>query len=262
MRVRLCGEGGLYRREFALSARSPGCGELRGQRGDGFEMLGSGPPIKGEANAFGVKKQALVTGFVTEIAIFGEIAVGGIADDGEVAFLALHAQLVAAAGVGLEFQQAEDGGAGEGLEVANFAGGGVAGAGGLGAQSAVSALDFEVVLPEFPAGAGHAKDECSVVLFDFAMGEAFADEAGEGGVGGDEDDTGGGGIEAVDEVDLSAAGQFKAFLLGVVGGVEQGAVGFRGRIRIGVGEQARGFLQGDEAGGVVTEHHDAGAERK
>ena len=53
----------------------------------------------------GVEKEAGWGGFLGEGAVFGEVAIGGVTDDGEAAFLALDTELVGAAGVGGEFEE-------------------------------------------------------------------------------------------------------------------------------------------------------------
>lgn len=40
-----------------------------------------------------------------EGAVFSEVAIGGVTDDGEAAFLALDTELVGASGVGREFEK-------------------------------------------------------------------------------------------------------------------------------------------------------------
>ena len=51
-----------------------------------------------------MKKQSLAALLFREAAIAGEIAIGRVADYWEMPLVALHAQLMAAAGSGLEFQ--------------------------------------------------------------------------------------------------------------------------------------------------------------
>jgi hypothetical protein len=167
----------------------------------------------------GVEEEAGLGGFVGEGAVFGEVAIGGVTDDGEAAFLALDAQLMSATGVGGEFEQGQDGDAGDDLELAHVAGGGFAFGTGLGAELAAVAFDLEVVFPEFLSAARDAEDEGEVGFFDIASEEAATEVDGEGGVGGEEDDAGGGGVEAVDEVNVLAVREGVALAGVVVGGV-------------------------------------------
>jgi hypothetical protein len=172
-----------------------------------------------DGNGGGVEEEAGLGGFLGEGAVFGEVAIGGVTDDGEAAFLALDAQLVGAAGVGGEFEEGQDGDAGDDLELAHVTGGGFAFGTGLGAELAAVAFDLEVVFPEFLSAARDAEDEGEVGFFDIASEETATKFDGEGGVGGEEDDTGGGGVEAVDEVNVLAVREGVAFAGVVVGGI-------------------------------------------
>ena len=154
-----------------------------------------------------------------EGAVFGEVAIGGVTDDGESAFLALDAELVGTSGVGGEFEEGQDGDAGDDLELAHVAGSGFAFGGGLGAELAAVSFDLEVVFPEFLSAAGDAEDEGEVGFFDIASEETAAKFDGEGGVGGEEDDAGGGGVEAVDEVNVLAVREGVALAGVIVGGI-------------------------------------------
>ena len=166
-----------------------------------------------------MEEEAGLGGFLGEGPVFGEVAIGGVTDDGEAAFLALDTELVGASGVGGEFEKGQDGDAGDDLELAHVAGGGFAFRTGLGAELAAFAFDLEVVFPEFLSAAGDAEDEGEVGFFDIASEETATKFDGEGGVGGEEDDTGGGGVEAVDEVNVLAVREGVAFAGGVVGGI-------------------------------------------
>jgi hypothetical protein len=145
-----------------------------------------------DGNGGGVEEEAGLGGFLGEGPVFGEVAIGGVTDDGEATFLALDAQLVGAAGVGGEFEEGQDGDAGDDLELAHVTGGGFAFGTGLGAELAAIAFDLEVVFPEFLSAARDAEDEGEVGFFDIASEETATKFDGEGGVGGEEDDAGGG----------------------------------------------------------------------
>lgn len=175
--------------------------ELGGQGRLGSEALLAFGPGEGEGHAVGVEEETLVAGLLGEEAVLGEVAIGGVANDGEAAFLTLDAELMAAAGVRLELNQGEHGLAGEDALLGHVADGGVAlGCGGGGAEAALLVADVELIPPLLMAAAGHAEDEGGVFFLHLAPGKALADEGGEGGVKRDEKDAGGGGVEPVDEV--------------------------------------------------------------
>lgn len=150
--------------------------------GFGAEAVALFGPLEAEGHAVGVEEKAFVTGFLGEKAVFGEVAVGGVADDREVAFLALDPQLVAASGVGEEGKEGEHGLAGDDALLNHVAVGGVAFYCGGGAQAALLVADLQLVAPLLVAPPWHAEDEGGVFFFHLAVGKAFADEIGERGV--------------------------------------------------------------------------------
>lgn len=131
-----------------------------------------------------MEEEAGGVGFLGEGAVFGEVAIGGVADDGEASFLALDAELVSASGVWAEFEKGQDGDAGDDLELAHVTGGGFAFGGSQCAKLAAFSFDLEVVFPEFLPSARDAKHKSEVSLFDIAREETATKFDGEGGVGG------------------------------------------------------------------------------
>ena len=132
-----------------------------------------------------VQEESVFAACLDEGAVLGEVAVGGVTDDGEAALATLHAELVGAAGVRRQFDEAEQRSAVKGLEKTHVGAGSVAVAGIVADPEAMGAtLDLKVILPGFLAVAKVAEDEGEVGFLDGALVEAFSDESGEVGVGG------------------------------------------------------------------------------
>lgn len=115
-----------------------------------------------------MKEEASLASFPGKTAILGEVTVGGIADDREATFLALDPELVCSSSVGGEFEQGQNGNAGDDLELAHFACGGIPILTGVGAELAALFLHLKTVFPEFLAASRHAKNEGEIGLFDVA----------------------------------------------------------------------------------------------
>jgi len=126
-------------------------------------------------------------------------------------------------------------------------------------------LDRETVAPDFARDVRLTEDERVVDFLNVALLEESADFVREFFVGRGEDQTGSGGIEAVQQPEstgrtLGAVGPEIKFTFAVVMRRQQGAF-FVARA-VGLREFAGGLVEGGKSVGVVRDKADIAAERK